>query len=57
MSREEFNRYENDQKHKKGKREKRIRSPVSKGSVRSQGKQDLKRAIYSYDLDDTFGDK
>ncbi len=51
MSREEFNRYENDRKHKKGKRDKKIRNPVSKGSVRSKGKKDLKHAI-DYELDD-----
>ncbi len=50
MSREDFNRYENDRKHKKGKREKKIRHPASKGSVRSKGKKNLKDAMDLYNL-------
>ena len=49
MARENFNRYENDQKHGKRKQDKKLRSPVSKGSKRTQGKKDLNRAIDYYE--------
>lgn len=49
MVRENFNRYDNDKQHNDGgKKDKKLRSPVSKGSRRTQGKQDLKRAIDHY---------
>lgn len=49
MTRENFNRYENDRNYKKGKQEKKIRNPVSKGSVRTKDKETLKRAIHLYE--------
>ncbi len=58
MTREDFNRYENDKKHKKGKRDKKIRHPASKGSVRSREKRNLKNAmdIYNIDIEDDIED-
>lgn len=50
MARENFNRYENDQKHNNRKSEKKLRSPVSKGSKRNQDKRQLKRAIDYYEI-------
>ena len=49
MTRKNFNRYENDKKRKQPKSEKKLRSPVSKGSVRTRDKQSLKRAIDYYE--------
>jgi hypothetical protein len=49
MTRENFNRYDNDQKHGKKKQEKRIKNPISKGSIRNQDKKKLKWAIEHYE--------
>ncbi len=49
MVRENFNRYENNKKRKQRKAEKKLRSPVSKGSIRTRDKQSLQRAIDNYE--------
>jgi hypothetical protein len=49
MARENFNRYENDKKKRQPKQDKKLRSPVSKGSRRTQDKQSLQRAIDHYE--------
>ena len=50
MARENFNRYDNDKKRNgQQKQEKKLRSPISKGSMRTRDKRDLKRAIDFYD--------
>lgn len=52
MARENFNRHENDAKFKKSKKEKRIRSPISKGSLKTKEKRHLREALDKYDYGD-----